>query len=99
MICRRPLKVGSALIQQYLSVGFECWSLSLPSSSFTLCESLPFMHGLLRPNHFLYWSSVNFPDFHRKKSACALFDEPRISASYTRPSLNKASVSGFMLSI
>jgi hypothetical protein len=44
-------------------------------------ESLPLMHGFLRPNHFLYCSSVNLPDFHRKKSACALLEEPRMSAS------------------
>src|ERR1022692_2221778 len=51
VICRSPAKVGSAFIQQYLSVGLERWSLSLPNSSFTLCESLPLMQGFRRKNH------------------------------------------------
>src|SRR5258705_2632706 len=99
MICRRPLNVGSGLIQPYLSVGCEFWSLSLPSSSFTLCESLPLMQGFRLPNHFRYCSSVNLASFHRKKSACALLEEPRTSASYTSPSLKRVSVAGLIPSM
>src|SRR5207247_2291773 len=66
---------------------------------FTLWESLPLMQGFRRPNHRLYCSSENFSSFHRKKSACVLFEEPRMFAWETSFSLKSVSVWGLMLSM